>query len=359
MALSRPRDSHDRNELTSTSGTTPATYSYDLNGSLIQKIEGPDTWTYAWTVENQLRRVLKNGVEQARFVYDPLGRRIGKTAGGLTTRWTYAGEEILREVRGGTTIKYVHGPGIDEPLAAVEGSTVTYFHADALGSIAKTTSAEGSVALSRRYDAWGNLELAETSGGYAFTGREWDPETGLYYYRARYYDPNPGRFLGEDPIRFKGGFNFYTYVWNNPTNWTDPTGLLTTSQASCLSAFTTLGAMGGFMAGGGFGAAATVGTGGIAFPTIPPAAAGGAAMGGTLGGAIGLIVCQIPPPTMCERRTREPEGPGPERENACWAAYVTCVKAAQAVGKGHLLCDLALKKCLDHPDIPVIFPDNF
>jgi RHS repeat-associated protein len=59
----------------------------------------------------------------------------------------------------------------------------------------------------------------------AFTAREWDPETGLYYYRARYYDPKGGRFLSEDPIGFGGGVNFYAYVGNGPTNWIDPFGL--------------------------------------------------------------------------------------------------------------------------------------
>jgi RHS repeat-associated protein len=59
----------------------------------------------------------------------------------------------------------------------------------------------------------------------AYTGREWDPETGLYYYRARYYDPKVGRFISEDPIGFAGGVNFYGYVWGRPTGLVDPFGL--------------------------------------------------------------------------------------------------------------------------------------
>jgi RHS repeat-associated protein len=59
----------------------------------------------------------------------------------------------------------------------------------------------------------------------AYTGREWDPETGLYYYRARYYDPKVGRFISEDPIGFRGGVNFYSYVGGNPINRLDPFGL--------------------------------------------------------------------------------------------------------------------------------------
>jgi len=60
---------------------------------------------------------------------------------------------------------------------------------------------------------------------FQYTARESDPETGLYYYRARYYDPAAGRFLSEDPIRFFGGHNFYRYVRNGPTDFRDPLGL--------------------------------------------------------------------------------------------------------------------------------------
>lgn len=64
-----------------------------------------------------------------------------------------------------------------------------------------------------------------------YTGREWDRETGLYYYRARYYDPNEGRFISRDPIGFVDGTNLYSYVEQNPVNSTDPTGLLTSVGA--------------------------------------------------------------------------------------------------------------------------------
>ncbi|MCU0293268.1 MAG: hypothetical protein MUF10_14965, partial [Thermoanaerobaculaceae bacterium] len=88
-------------------------------------------------------------------------------------------------------------------------------HADGLGSVVKMTDAAGNVVHPYQYDAWGNIEPdtgAPVDGvKYAFTGREWDPETGLYYYRARYLDPKVGRFISEDPIGFAGGVNFYAY----------------------------------------------------------------------------------------------------------------------------------------------------
>jgi RHS repeat-associated protein len=80
------------------------------------------------------------------------------------------------------------------------------------------------VLTTRRYDVFGNLELG-AANGYAFTGREWDGETGLYYYRARYYDPKTGRFINEDPVGLSAGLNLYRYVHNRPTTHVDPAGL--------------------------------------------------------------------------------------------------------------------------------------
>jgi YD repeat-containing protein len=148
------------------------TYTYDPNGNLASKVEGTDSWVYTWNAENQLTKVEKNGVEQARFAYDPMGRRVEKVAGGVTTAYAYEGSNVLRETRGGTTIRYVHGRLVDEPLAVEDGASVTYLHADGLGSIVKGTSVTGAVVLARGYDAWGNPEVGAAQAGYAFTGRE-------------------------------------------------------------------------------------------------------------------------------------------------------------------------------------------
>ena len=89
----------------------------------------------------------------------------------------------------------------------------------------KVSDASGGVTQSRQYDAWGRLEAGAGEPGHAFTGREWDPETGLYYYRARYYDPVQGRFIAADPVGFGAGPNFYAYVGNRPASTIDPSGL--------------------------------------------------------------------------------------------------------------------------------------
>ena len=205
-------------------GGDPLEIPIDSNGNVLCKVDGADTWTYEWNAENDLTRVLKNNIEQARFACDPSGRRVEKVAAGVTTNYTYAGFNVLRETRSGATLKYVQGPDVDEPLAVDDGTGLSYFHADALGSVVRVTNGAGAVTLTRQYDAWGNLLSGAEASGYAFTGREWDPEVGLYHYRTRYYDPKLGRFISEDKIRFDNGDNFYAYVTDSPTNSVDPFG---------------------------------------------------------------------------------------------------------------------------------------
>jgi RHS repeat-associated protein len=192
----------------------------------VSSASDPPYFCMEWNAEGQLKRVSLNGNEVARFSYDPAGRRVEKVAGGVTTSYLYDGEDILRETRGAGTFKYVHGPGIDEPLAREDGSgTLTYYHADGLGSVLKRTNQAGAVVHEYRYDVWGKIEAGAGEPGYAFTGREWDPGIGLYYNRERYYDARVGRFVSYDPAGSDGGANLYAYADGNPARWTDPLGL--------------------------------------------------------------------------------------------------------------------------------------
>jgi len=224
VAATDPAGNVRTNTYRVTASGAGTTYTWDSNGNLTTKTEGTDTWGYEWNARNELLRVTKNAVEHARFSYDPLGRRVEKIAGGTTTGYTYDREDILREARNGANIKYVHGPGVDEPLSADDGAAISYFHGDGLASIVEVTNSLGVVTLTRQYDAWGNVEIGANELGPAFTGREWDPETKLYYYRARYYDPQGGRFISEDPSGLGDGPNLFSYVGNGPTGWIDATG---------------------------------------------------------------------------------------------------------------------------------------
>ena len=116
------------------------------------------------------------------------------------------------------------GLRIDEKLRSKNGTTVRYFLTDHLGSTEALADATGAIVSSTSYDSFGN-STSNIATTYRYTGREYDADTGLYYYRNRWYDPEIGRFISEDPIGFAGGdVNLYRYVWNSPYNFTDPYG---------------------------------------------------------------------------------------------------------------------------------------
>src|SRR5205809_7384151 len=103
---------------------------------------------------------------------------------------------------------------IDEPLTMLRTCATSYYHADGLGSVTSLSSAAGSIANTYTYDSFGKLTNSTGSlvNPFRYTARESDTETGLYYYRARYYDPVAGRFVSEDPLSLSVGLNFYKYV---------------------------------------------------------------------------------------------------------------------------------------------------
>jgi RHS repeat-associated protein len=109
------------------------------------------------------------------------------------------------------------------------GTSVTYYLADHLGSIVQETSAVGAVTLDREYDPWGAPLRGEMTSGYSYTGREWDAEVNLYYYRARYYSGETGRFISEDPLGLQGGTNLFGYASNRTVVASDPWGLFTSN----------------------------------------------------------------------------------------------------------------------------------
>jgi len=134
----------------------------------------------------------------------------------------------------GTVSYYLTGDRIDQWLAkqTVGGgsATLNWYQADRLGSITGIADETGVTTVSTTYSAFGQIQdpdyLLQTSTILGFTGREYDSETGLYYYRARYYDPGLGRFISEDPIEFSSGdSNLRRYVRNTPINSADPSGL--------------------------------------------------------------------------------------------------------------------------------------
>ena len=214
------------NELTSTPNVL---YSYDNNGNTQTKIDSTGTTTYAWDFENRLTSVtLPSSGGTVSFKYDPFGRRIYKSSSGGTSIYAYDGENMIEETsNGGAAVaRYVQGLKIDQPLAMSRGGATSYYDADAPGSITSLSDASGALAQTYAFDSFGvqTGSSGSLTNPFRYTAREFDNETTLYYYRARYYNPQIGRFLNEDPTSFRGGINFYTYVRNGPITYTDPRG---------------------------------------------------------------------------------------------------------------------------------------
>jgi len=206
------------NELLSTSKSS---YAYDYNGNLTSKTNTTGTTGFTWDYENRLTSVtLPGSGGTVTFKYDPFGRRIQKSGPAGTTNYLYDGANAVTDVNASGTVlaSYAQGSGIDEPLASVSSMGTAFYEADGLGSITSLSGASG-VTDTYTYKPFGITTATGTNPNrFRFTGREWDQETGLYYYRARYYDPNTGRFISEDPIGFVGGVNFYDYVRNSSIN---------------------------------------------------------------------------------------------------------------------------------------------
>jgi YD repeat-containing protein len=139
------------------------------------KTEATGTWAYAYDADNRLIRVVKNASTIATFTYDPFGRRVSKTTSAGTVYYVYDGEDILAEVdsAGNLVTYYVHGPGIDEPLAMVRGGQTAYYHADALGTVTHMTNTSGAVVQEYAYDSFGNLtgQSGTVSQPYTYTAR--------------------------------------------------------------------------------------------------------------------------------------------------------------------------------------------
>ena len=170
------------------------------------------------------------GIGTTTFRYDPFGRRIQKSGPLGTTNYLYDRKNLLEEVdnSGNVLARYTQDRDLDSPLSEFRGSTTSYYQADeALGSVTSLSNSAGALASTYTYDGYGNLTASTgtLTNPFRYTGREFDSETGLYFYRARYLDPATGRFITEDPLRFGGGTDFYPYADNSPVNEIDPLGL--------------------------------------------------------------------------------------------------------------------------------------
>ena len=225
---------------------TNASYGFSAAGCITNiTYSGPgvsETLGLTWNSQYQLAEMTTNGVSAERYGFDPFGRRVWTAQGTTTNFHVYDGVHCIADLNatGGLIRTYTFGPGVDNLLAlTVHTGTAakTYFAlSDHLGSVHAMVDESGTIVESYRFDAWGRVLGVYNGSGNTLTesaignrilwqGREYSWKTGLYYFRARWYDPITGRWMSNDPIGISGGLNQYCFCGNNPVNFTDPMGL--------------------------------------------------------------------------------------------------------------------------------------
>jgi len=222
------------NEYTAIGTGIPVNPTYDANGNMIT--DGNHTYTYDY--ENRLLTV--DAGTTAAYRYDALGRRVQKATPAGTANYYFDRKKVIEERNAGNVVQatYVYGTQLDDILQMRRSSVDYFYHQNVLGSVTAVTDAAGSIVERYEYDGYGNPSIYDASympraatavgNAYMFTGREYDVETGYYYFRARTYNPLWGRFQQRDPVGIwldeVNAGNGYGYVGNNPVIRIDPTG---------------------------------------------------------------------------------------------------------------------------------------
>ncbi len=207
-------------------------YRYDLKGRLISEYDPTDDTerTYDWSYDDRLLYINYPDSTKSSMKYDYMGLRTYRkdNAGDITNYyWSFLGlPQVINETDGSNNSKasYIIGANL---IAIMLNGVKKYYITDALGSVLALTDSSGNVTDTYEYGPFGEFTTSTGSSynPYRFTGQQWDEDSGLYYLRARYYEPATGRFMQRDPIKdYSNIFNKYTYAGNNPALFIDPTG---------------------------------------------------------------------------------------------------------------------------------------
>lgn len=220
------------NRITSFDGCS---YQTDLDGNVTRReCAGAPLVTLTWTAESWLTNITV-GTDTIRFHYDASGRLARKDRNGVVERrFLWTGPSLLAELDAAGTAKiaeYSYYPGgLDRLHAVILGTTAYFAHTDRLGNMIALTDSAKNVYRAYQYDPWGNHLAFQCCGDTTSHRPRWKgalwmgSEVGLYYMRARWYEPRTGRFLSEDPLGLGGGINQYVFGGDDPINRGDPTG---------------------------------------------------------------------------------------------------------------------------------------
>jgi len=200
------------------------TFRYDNNVNLLNKIQGGSVTNYTWDFNDMLTQV-NSGLNTYIYQYDGLGNRVARIENGTETR--YVGGLAETDSSGNIIAYYVYGLGLISKITP--SGQAYYYHYDGIGSTVGMSDSLGNMVNKYAYDAFGKVLNEEESvpNPFKYVGQfgVMDEGNGLLYMRARYYDPEVGRFISKDPIGFAGrDINFYSYVANKPVNLIDPDG---------------------------------------------------------------------------------------------------------------------------------------
>jgi len=288
------------NRLTQSGATS---YTYDNNGSLNSSTDSTGTTTYAWDARNRLVSISTPSGQTTKFLYDFQSNLIQQTDSGPTLNLTqsFVLDDLTNAAyisrSNGDSVSVLAGRKIDQDLAVTHASgQVEYKLGDAINSTQATADQNGKLVSSFAYEPFGQTTTTSTYP-FQFTGRV-PVNSGLYYYRARFYCPSAGRFISEDPLGQTGGTLVYKYARNNPVNETDSTGRL----SDCTKCQLAVGAPVGVacVAATVIGVAACIGTVGFACP----------ATFAVIVGACGLIFW-AEPLVLCDPTCNPPPPPPP------------------------------------------------
>ncbi len=217
--------------------STHGTYQYDAEGNLTQKTtRSGAVWHYEWGGNGMLNRVVRPDGADVTFTYDALGRRLSKTYKSRTTRWVWEGNKPLHEwaelnLDGTNTdevITWLFEENSFAPVAKMQGTSRQSILADHLGTPLAMVDQGGQTQWSAQTSSYGRIRMEEGTRAdcpFRFQGQYEDVETGLYYNRFRYYAPEEGGYISQDPIRLGGGTSLYSYV-PDTNAWVDALGLV-------------------------------------------------------------------------------------------------------------------------------------